>query len=94
MDQNELNPQQMLDDRNYVRNIVQNNLQVVDQAAPERRAEMELILERQEEMDRLERRGGPTRHDLLDLSQFCPGEQGVVNTANKGVIVVNLLRRV
>ena len=93
MEPDGFNPQRLLDDRNFVRNIVQNTLQVVDQAVPERKATVIQILKRQEELSRLQRRGGPTRHQLFDLQQFCPGEQQVPDAAAKGLIVGDILRR-
>ena len=83
---------QLLDDRQYLLNLVANNYQVVDPAVPERRAEVVELLERSTVIGR--RLGGPTRDDLWDLAELCPGEPEVRASANKADLIADLLRRV
>ena len=85
------NPQQLLDDREFIQNILQNNLQVVDVGTPDRKNAVLEILGRQLLMRG--RRGGPTREDLQNLDAYCPGEQQVPANATKTEVVQDLLRR-
>ena len=84
-------PQQLLDDRQYVLNLIQNDQQVIDPLAPERRASVVEILERL--IPRGPRRGGPTKQELWSLQDLCPGEAQVNVTATKQAICEDLLRR-
>ena len=86
------NPQQLLDDKQYVLNLIRNNQQVIDPLAPERRASTVKILERL--IPRGRRRGGPTKQDLLNLQDLCPGEAQLNVTATKPAICEDLLRRI
>ena len=44
-------------------------------------------------MPRGARRGGPTRHELIELQDLCPGEAQVRGTASKQALCEDLLRR-
>ena len=83
-------PQQLLDDRNFIRDIVDNRYQVIHADFPERVARVVEILTRGREV----RRGGPTRHDLFDLQQFFPGEGTVLATSRRVGIIDDILRRI
>ena len=83
-------PRQLSDDKNFVLNIIQNEVLVVDAAVPERQEDIVQILKRQQLMGG--RRGGPTRAELLSLRHFCPGEQQVDATASKAEIIAEMLR--
>ena len=87
----EITPQVLNDDRQLVLNIVQNERQVVDPAAPERRAAVVEMLERGQRAGR--RRGDPTRHDLMDLSDLVPGEAETTQNAARPELLADLLRR-
>ena len=84
-------PRQLADDRNFVVNIIQNDIMIVDAAVPERKESVIEILRRQQAMGG--RRGGPTRADLVNLSNFCPGERQAEANANKTDIIADILRR-
>ena len=87
----DVDPQQLLDDRQYVRNLIQNDQQVIDPGAPERRASVIEILERL--ITRGPRRGGPTKRELWSLQDLCPGEAQLNETAAKQAICEDLLSR-
>ena len=84
-------PQQLTDDREFVLNLIRNDLVIVDAAIPERKQSVIAILRRQQSMGG--RRGGTTRADLINLNGFCPGEQLFGPNASKAEIIVDMLRR-
>ena len=82
--------QQLTDDRAFVRGLIDGNLQVVDQNAPERKREMLNVLGRVSDTGR--RRGGPTRELLLQLRDLIPGDFNIPPASTKGEIVAELSR--
>ena len=82
--------QQLNDDRTFVQGLIDGNLQVLDQNAPERKQQMLDVLGRVEDTGR--RRGGPTRELFLQLRDLIPGDFNIPPASTKGEIVAELTR--
>ena len=62
-------PQQLTQDRDFILNLANNSLQVVEVENPGRRTRVLAILARQRTLIALDGRGGPTRRELIDFAQ-------------------------
>ena len=79
---------QHVEDKRFLENIIQQQSQVVDPTAPNRRVQVIDILHRTKDMGR--RQGGPTRETILSLKDLVPGDHP--SNGRKGEIIDSMLR--
>ena len=82
------NPQ-WVEDKYFIQNIITNRCQVVDNAHPERQTEVINILRRLSDNGR--RRGSITKVNLVELTEFLPGQPALQPTLPKSDMVGVLL---
>ena len=79
--ENEIDNEVLAEDKLFIDDLLDNNLQVVDEEVPQRKDRVLQVLQRVVIVG--PRRGGPTKRDMIRLKDLLPGDFNVRQTQSK-----------